>query len=58
MNHNTHGELQYKKALIKYQKSLLPTSTRSLKIGKFEDVTDEVLEGLNSDTDEEEEQDQ
>ena len=42
----------------KYQKSLLPTSTRSLKMGKFEDVTDEVLEGLNSDTDEEEEQDQ
>ena len=44
MNHNTHGELQYKKALVKYE--------------ELEDVTDEVLEGLDSDTDDEEEQDQ
>ena len=50
-------ELQYKKALVKYEE-FVTKLYKEPKDGKFEDVTDEVLEGLDSDTDEEEEQDQ
>ena len=48
-------ELQYKKALVKYEELV----TKLYKEPEDEDVSDEVLEGLDSDTDdEEEEQDQ
>ena len=51
MNHNTHGQLQYKKVLVKYEE--LITKLYKPEDGKFEDVTDEVLEDLDSDTDKE-----
>ena len=57
MNYNTHGQLQYKKALVKYEE-LVTKLYKEPEDGKLEDVIDEVLEGLDSDTDEEEEQDQ
>ena len=45
MNYNTHGDLQYKKALVKYEE-LVTKFYKEPEDGKFEDVTDEGLEGM------------